>query len=230
MSRSILVLGATGLVGRECLRLLAQRDDYDRVVALARRPPDSDSESSRVEWHVVDFDRLTRQAALFEVDQILCALGTTMKQAGSRERFRSIDLLYPLTAAHLGLEKGARHFLLVSAMSANPRSPFFYSSIKGELELQLKLLPYRSLTIARPSILIGQRAQPRAGERLAAFFSLAAPRRFRAVKATDVAAAVVSAAAADERGVRMIPSADLAGVASSVSPLAATNPAIAVTS
>jgi uncharacterized protein YbjT (DUF2867 family) len=135
-----------------------------------------------------------------------------MKHAGSRQAFRTVDLLYPLTAAHLGREKGARHFLLVSAMSANVHSPFFYGRVKGELELQLGLLPYRSLTIVRPSVLTGQRRQARPMESVAAFFSLAAPRRFRAVKATDVAAAVVSAAVADQPGCRMIPSVEIASV------------------
>jgi uncharacterized protein YbjT (DUF2867 family) len=227
MSRSILVLGATGLVGRECLRLLAARDDYDRIVVLARRPADAPT-ASKVEWHVVDFDRLTRHASLFHVDQILSALGTTMKDAGSRQRFRSVDLLYPLTAAHLGLEKGARHFLLVSAMSANLHSPFYYSRIKGELELQVKLLPYRSITVVRPSVLVGQRPRMRPMERLAAFASLAGPRRFRAVKAADVAAAVVSAAAADATGFRMIPSADLAAMTRSDPTLSTAN-TVAVT-
>ena len=228
MSRSILLLGATGLVGRECLRLFAARDDYDRIVVLARRRPDRQPDSPSVEWHVVDFDRLTRYAAFFQVDQILCALGATMKQAGSRERFRAVDLLYPVTAAHLGLEKGARHFLLVSAMSANKHSPFFYSRMKGELEHQLKALPYKSLTIVRPSILVGQRDKARHFERAAAFFSLAAPRRFRAVKATDVAAAVVAAAAADQIGVRMISSASLAGVSTGGNALPTSNAAVSV--
>lgn len=212
MSRSVLVLGATGLVGRECLRLLTERDDYDRIVVLARRRPDPATEASRIEWHVVDFDRLTWFASLFKVDQIVCALGTTMKDAGSRQRFRSVDLLYPLTAAHLGLEKGARHFLLVSAMSANVHSPFFYSRTKGELERQLRLLPYRSLTIVRPSVLIGPRERVRPMERAAAFLSLGGPRRFRAVRGVDVAAAVVSAAVADQPGIRVVSSAELAGV------------------
>jgi uncharacterized protein YbjT (DUF2867 family) len=228
MSRSILVMGATGLVGRECLRLLNARDDYERIVVLARREPDFDLDLNRVDWNVVDFDRLTRQSALFKVDQIICALGTTLKQAGSRQRFRSIDLLYPLTAAHLGLEKGVRHFLLVSAMSANPRSPFFYSRVKGELELQLRLLPYRSITIIRPSILTGKREKPRAAEQLGAFLSLAAPRRFRAVKAADVADAVVSAAVADERGFRVIPSVELHRVAAGDGTMPASNPALPV--
>jgi hypothetical protein len=100
--------------------------------------------------------------------------------------------------------------------------------MKGELEHQLKSLPYKSLTIVRPSILVGQRDKARHFERAAAFFSLAAPRRFRAVKATDVAASVVAAAVADQIGVRMISSASLAGVSTGGNALPTSNAAVSV--
>jgi uncharacterized protein YbjT (DUF2867 family) len=104
--RSVIVLGATGLVGRECLRLLLDDPGVAHVVAVVRRPLADDLASPKLRVEVVDFDRLPEYGELFAVDQIFCALGTTIKQAGSQEAFRRVDLEYPL--AQLGAERGAR--------------------------------------------------------------------------------------------------------------------------
>lgn len=207
--RSVLLLGATGLVGSECLRLLSSDDAFDRVVVLSRRALDEKVLTSKVEVHVVNFDHLTAAARFFAVEQIICALGTTMNEAGSRRRFRAVDLLYPLTAAHLGIERKVSHFLLVSAHGANARSLFFYNRIKGELEAGVSALPYRSLTIVRPSVLVGKRENPRTVERIAAGLSFLAPASVRPIKASEVASALVRQAALDEPGRRVLDSAEL---------------------
>jgi uncharacterized protein YbjT (DUF2867 family) len=212
--RSVLLLGASGLVGGECLRLLSSDDAFDRIVILHRRAFDPKRLHPKVEAHVVNFDHLTSAARFFAVDQIICALGTTMSEAGSRRRFRTVDLLYPLTAAHLGIEKSASHFLLVSAHGASVRSPFFYSRIKGELEAGVTELPYRSLTIARPSMLLGVRERPRMAERVAGALSFLAPSKVRPIKASDVALALVRTAVLDESGRRVLESIELRALAS----------------
>jgi uncharacterized protein YbjT (DUF2867 family) len=208
-SRSVLLLGASGLVGSECLRLLSNDDACGRVVVLSRRALDPSTLHAKVEAHVVNFDHLTAAARFFGVNQIICALGTTMKEAGSRRRFRTVDLLYPLTAAHLGIERNASHFLLVSAHGADPRSVFFYNRIKGELEGGVNALPYRSVTIARPSVLIGKRARPRTAERIAGLLSFLAPASVRPVKASEVASALIQKAGLDEPGRHVLESVEL---------------------
>src|SRR5215210_5365488 len=130
-TRSVLLLGATGLVGRECLRYLLADADVERVVVLTRRRIVVPRASPRLEEHVINFERLAEHAALFAVDQVVCALGTTIKQAGSQEQFRRVDFDFPLQAARLGHAHGARHFLLVSALGADARSRVFYSRVKG---------------------------------------------------------------------------------------------------
>jgi uncharacterized protein YbjT (DUF2867 family) len=211
--RSVLLIGATGLVGSECLRLLLQNDAFGRVTVLARRPLIDGTTHPKLHMHLVDFDRLTSAADCFAVDQIICALGTTMKAAGSRRRFRAVDLLYPLTAAHLGVEKRVSHFLLVSALGANASSRFFYNRMKGELENAVTALPYRSLTIARPSLLVGKREHPRLGERIAGGLRGLFPARYRPINATDVARALVLQAIADEPGRRIVESVELRRIA-----------------
>jgi uncharacterized protein YbjT (DUF2867 family) len=210
--RSVLLLGATGLVGGECLRLLQAHEAFGRIVVLTRRPLDVQV-GDKVEQHVIKFEQLTSASMFFGVDQIICALGTTMKEAGTKRRFRIVDLVYPLTAAHLGLEKKVSHFLVVTALGADPRSPIFYNRIKGELERALLTLPYRSLTIARPSMLYGKRERPRTGERIAAGLSFLTPARLRAISATDVAAALVHQGALDQPGKRVIESMELRQIA-----------------
>jgi uncharacterized protein YbjT (DUF2867 family) len=209
LSKSILVLGATGLVGSHCLRLLATDPAFDRVVVLTRRPLPPGSLVGTAESHVVDFDDLAAHAALFRVDQILCALGTTIRQAGSQDRFRVVDHQYPLEAARLGLAQGATHYLLVSALGANGRSRVFYNRVKGELESAVLALPYRSVTIARPSLLLGPRAEFRMGEQIAKRLAFLVPAKYKPVDAHAVAAALVRAAKADIPGRRIIESREI---------------------
>ena len=205
--RSALILGATGLVGAECLRLFAESDRFARVVALTRRP--LSNAPPRVETHVVDFERLEAAAEHFRVSHIVCALGTTIKKAGTQEAFRRVDHDYPLAAARLGLRQGAQHFLLVSALGASARSRIFYSRVKGEVEDAIRALPYRSVTIVRPSLLLGERGEFRLGEAIGKVFAGLIPGRYRPVHARDVAAALLAAAVEDRPGVRVIESEEI---------------------
>jgi len=205
--RSILIAGATGLVGHECLRLLEDDAGVSRIVAITRRP--LADVSSKVEVHVVDFDDLEPHRALFSVDQVFCALGTTIKTAGSEAAFRHVDYDFPLAVARLGREQGATNFLLVSAIGASARSRFFYNRVKGELEDVIRTLGYRSVTIARPSLLLGQRKEFRLGERLALLVADIIPKQYRPVEARAVAAALVDAARADAPGFHVIENSEI---------------------
>jgi uncharacterized protein YbjT (DUF2867 family) len=211
--RSVMVLGATGLVGRECVRQLLDDPSVARVVALTRRPLSDDVVSAKLRVEVVDFDRLASRGDLFAVDQIFCALGTTIKQAGSQEAFRRVDFEYALASAKLGVEHGAQDFLLVSALGASAKSRIFYNRVKGELEDALRTLPYRSVTIVRPSLLLGDRAQFRLGEQVVRRIGWLAPGRYKPVSARRVAAALVNAARDATPGRRIIESNEIARAA-----------------
>lgn len=221
---TVLLAGATGLVGRHCLELLTADTTFRRVVVLTRRPLPGDlpgADDPKIEERVIDFDRLVdtgpRSDAdpapppdrALRVDQVICALGTTRRRAGSKERFRQVDLGYPAALARMAVERGARHFLLVSAIGADPASRIFYNRVKGELEETVSALPYRSVTIVRPSLLLGDREELRLGEELGKRFAFLAPRRYRPVHAADVAAALVRAAKDDQPGRRVIESAGI---------------------
>ena len=205
--RSVLIAGATGLVGRECLRQLEVDAGISRIVAITRRP--LTGVSSKVEVHVVNFENLEAHRALFSVDQVFCALGTTIKTAGSEAAFRHVDYDFPVAVARLGREQGATHFLIVSAIGASASSRFFYNRVKGDVEDVIRTLGYRSVTIVRPSLLLGERAEFRLGERIAMLVADIVPKKYRPVEARDVAAELVDAARADTPGFHVIENSEI---------------------
>lgn len=191
--RAVAVAGATGLVGRSLVRRLCADPCVAVVHALVRRDPGLAHPKLRVQ--PVDFAALP---ALPPLDEVYLALGTTIKIAGSQQRFRAVDFDANLAAALAAQAAGARRAGLVSALGANARSSVFYSRVKGELEDALAALGFDALVIAQPSMLRGDRGalgQPeRRGERWAAdmdrWLGPLIPRKLRAIDAADVAAAL----------------------------------------
>jgi uncharacterized protein YbjT (DUF2867 family) len=209
VSRRVLLAGATGLVGSHCLELLLDDPSVESVTALLRRPLPGAGVGARLRAEVVDFDHLDAHADLFAVDQVFSALGTTIGKAGSQAGFRRVDFDAPLAIARLARAHGARHFLLVSALGADPRSRIFYNRVKGELEEAVAALDFRSFTFARPSLLLGDRQDRRLGEEIGKRFELLFPAKFRGVHARQVAAALVRAACDDAPGRRVIENREL---------------------
>ena len=205
----MVLVGATGLVGAECLRLLLADAGVAHVVVLARRPLVDAPASPKLAAHVVDFDHLQAHADLLAADQLVCALGTTIGQAGSKERFRAVDHGIPLALAKLAAERGVRHYLLVSALGADASSRVFYNQVKGELEDALSALPLRSLSIVRPSLLLGERREFRLGEVIAKRVAFLVPGKYAPIHARDVATALVRLAAEDAAGRRVVESAEM---------------------
>lgn len=206
-SRTALVLGATGLIGGHLTRLLLAEPRYERVVVLGRRP--LDLVHPKLEQWVADLDQMVDHRDLFAVDDLFCCLGTTMKQAGSREAFRRVDYDYPLQAAQLAKKAGVKRYLLVTAMGADPRSAFFYNRVKGEVEEAIAAVDLPALLIFRPSLLLGERTPFRFGESVAASVSrVLAPlmvgplARVRPVPGERVARAMMRVALEEPVGVR----------------------------
>lgn len=208
-ARHVLLAGATGLVGRELLRMLLEDDGVSRVTALVRRPLQDATPHPRLLEVMVDFEALDQHAGAFAVDQVVCALGTTIKRAGSQAAFRRVDYDYPMRIATMGRAAGARHFLLVSALGADAASRVFYSRVKGELERDVVALGYPGVTIARPSLLEGDRAEFRLGEVIGSKLSFLVPGRWKPVHARQVARALVLAARDDRPGVRVLENTEL---------------------
>lgn len=207
-SRTALLVGATGLIGGHCLRLLAADPFYSRVVVLARKPL-TDTFHAKVETHIVNFDRLEALPAQLRADDVFCALGTTIKLAGSPEAFRKVDLDYVIALAKLAQERGADQFLVVSSLGANADSRMLYSRTKGEMEQQLTAIPYRSITIFRPSLLLGERKEFRLGEEVAKRFDFLMPLRYKPIQASRVASTMIAVAKENRPGTRILESAEI---------------------
>ncbi len=201
-TRNVVVVGSTGLVGREIVRLLGAEPTVARITTLVRRPQSLGD--PKVEEALVDFERLSEASVVPPCDQFFSALGTTIKVAGSQEAFRRVDFDYPLQLAKQARAAGATHYLLVSALGATSSSRVFYSRVKGELEDAVAALGFRSLTIARPSLLVGNRTEYRRGEEIGRYFAFLTPRTWKPVDVRQVAAALVHAAREDAPGTRIL--------------------------
>ena len=195
--KTALIAGATGLVGARCLVRLLNHPAYSRVTALTRAPLPIAHERLLVE--LVDFDRLPALNIVHE--DVFCCLGTTIKKAGSQQAFSRVDHDYPLAVAKIGKAAGAQRFLLVSAVGADAQSGVFYSRVKGETERDIAAIGLPKFIAMRPSFLQGERQERRPGEKAGLFIAgLIAPlllgplRKYRAVPADDVAAAMIYAA------------------------------------
>lgn len=208
----VMLVGATGLVGGQVLQQLLDDARCDAVVAPTRRP--LAVTDPVLHNPVVDFAALPVDAAWWAVDAVVCALGSTIKQAGSREAFARIDHDYPLQVATLAQAHGAHAFVLNSAMGADAQSRIFYNQVKGRLEQDLRGLGYPSLTLVRPGLIGGQRSERRTGEHLASLVLGALgpvlPRAWRINPAANIAAAMVEAALAPRPGVQIVGAATLA--------------------
>lgn len=205
----ILVAGATGLVGREVARQLAAHPAAGRTLVLVRRAPAAGTFAPNVEVVTADFGLLALEAQQVAATHVVCALGTTMKQAGSRDAFVRVDHDYVVALARGALAGGARHFVLVSALGADPESHFFYNRVKGQAERDVLALGYRAVTILRPSLLLGPRREFRLGEALAKQFAWLTPAPYKPVHAHQVAAFAVQALLADAPGARIVESREI---------------------
>lgn len=213
---SALVVGATGLVGGHLVRTLLADPAYGRVSILARRPyPDGDIRQ-RLDERIVDFEALDRHPGFAGGDHIFCALGTTIRKAGSRDRFRRVDLDYTRRVAELAHGNGARHFSLVSATGASADSWFFYNRVKGEVEAAVSAVGIPSVTILRPSVLGGDREERRATETIGQLLLRFVPGRLRLVEAEDVARVMVRLARREEPGERIVESEEIRRLAGAV--------------
>jgi uncharacterized protein YbjT (DUF2867 family) len=212
--RRALVAGASGLVGRELVRLLAGDDRWDTVHLVGRRalpegarPPDPDA---KLVEHVVDFSGALSLASIPAVDDVFICLGTTMREAGSREAFRQVDFDHVVGIAHRARRQGAERLAAVSALGADRRSRSFYLRTKGDAEAALAAVGYASITLLRPSVLDGERMRRRPLEEATRvslrLLGRLVPARWRPVAAGEVAAAMRDAVARGTPGLRVIES------------------------
>jgi uncharacterized protein YbjT (DUF2867 family) len=204
---TVMLVGATGLVGGAVLRQAQSDTRVDRIVAPTRRelPP-----HPKLENPLVDFEHLPADALWWAVDSVICTLGTTIRKAGSQEAFRRVDYDYPLAVARLARQHGAQAFALNSATGADPGSRFFYNRVKGEVEEALRAVEFPSLTIVRPALIGGDRDEFRPAEfvamRVLRLAEPLLPRRYRIVPHEHIARVLLEAVVTAPRGEHIVES------------------------
>lgn len=220
-SKVALLAGATGLIGNEVLHLLLNDESYSNVIVITRKPlPISHPKAKNI---VIDFDKLHElKLHIQNVDDVFCCLGTTMAIAGSKGAFYKVDFTYCYELAKVSLQMNAKQFLIISAMGSNIKSSIYYNRVKGEIENKLKELPFESLKILQPSMLLGNRKERRPGElgakrlfKVLAFIFVGSLKKYKAIEASDVAKAMVSIAKMNSKGVETFQSDKLQSLADS---------------
>jgi uncharacterized protein YbjT (DUF2867 family) len=204
-ARTVLLAGATGFVGRLTLDALLEASDVGRVFAITRRP--LGREHPRLANRIVQFDRLESQLKGLTVDAALCCLGTTLREAGSQQAFREVDVDYVLAFARAAKAAQAQRFVVVSSVAADPSARNFYLRTKGEMEQGLMPLGFASLDILQPGMLLGWRDETRPLELAAGavmpvvnLFLLGTREMYRGMPAKTVAAAMVGVLRSSRRG------------------------------
>jgi uncharacterized protein YbjT (DUF2867 family) len=207
MGQNLIIAGATGLVGSEVLRLIKVNQQIDRVITVGRRPPDVVAEN----FQFIPYDFTS---ALPLADGSLpnlvgiCALGTTIRQAGSQEAFRQVDYEYVRKFAVEMRRLGAQSLHVVTAHGASAKSGIFYNRVKGEIEEALKAMNFPRLHIYHPSLLLGDRKEHRVGEGAATFaakilgpvFKLPGLNAIQPTPATHLAEFILKKVRSDEPG------------------------------
>lgn len=166
MSLHITLLGATGLIGKETLKLLLENPIVSTVQIFVRKPIQIQHQKL-VQTTVENFEKLENYWNISHTDVLISAVGSTKSKTKLESDYRKIDLDIPLKGAELALKVGCRKMILVSAVGADEKSGIFYNRLKGEIENKLATLNFESLVILRPSLLIGERTESRPMERFA---------------------------------------------------------------
>ncbi|MFT4833567.1 MAG: hypothetical protein ACI83W_000267 [Marinoscillum sp.] len=220
-NKTAVVLGSTGLVGNELVNLLVESSHYTKVKIITRRKL-SGQESDKVEQVLIqNLDDLESFSSRLSGDDYYCAIGTTIKKAGSKEAFSKVDHDYPISFAKVALSHPSfSQYLIVTAAGSDPKSSIFYNKVKGQVEKALMELKLPSLSVFRPTLLLGDRSEYRFGEvvmtgivKVFTFFLSEKSSAVIAIQAEAVANAMLKVAATGKSGINAYSSKEMVGLA-----------------
>ena len=164
-TKSALIIGASGLVGKLLLEAILQKDYYTSITLVLRRSIDLKYDQRVKIIMISDFDALDQYEEDLFSEDVFCCLGSTMKKAGSKSAFEKSDLIYPLKVATINQKNpNFKNYLIVTSQGANAQSPIYYNQVKGRCEQALLALDLLGLKVFRPSLLLGNRVEKRGGE------------------------------------------------------------------
>ena len=199
MKKTAVVFGATGLVGKTLVNLLASDERYDKVIQVVRNQ--SDIVHPKIHTIILaDYSKLHQYKIMLAADDYFCCIGTTIKKAGSKKAFRSVDLKIPEYIAHLAGELSVPNLVIVSSIGADAQSRNFYLRTKGEMEVSVRNIYHGHLKFVRPSLLIGNRTEFRPAERFSIVmmklvgWTMVGPlRKYRGIQVNKVASEMIRA-------------------------------------
>lgn len=212
MKRAI-VLGATGLVGREIVDLLEQDAEIESVLLLVRREPDRPL-AAKTKTRITNFREPESFAKDLVGDVLYSALGTTIKVAGSKDAQWEVDYTFQYEVAKAAQANGVKTYGLVSSLGANAKSSSFYTRMKGELDEAVSALGFERTRIVRPSFLEGSRAEERTGEKVMLFAmrglgKIPGISKYRSIPVRTVAKALIALTNDPAPGVKIVDSNEL---------------------
>lgn len=192
--KTALIIGSTGLTGSHLLQQLLDSKQYDKVISFSR---EVEVEHPKLVNHIVDFDKPEEYCDMVKGDDFFCTIGTTIKQAGSKEAFRKVDFVFPKNFAQCAMDNGVSQFLIISALGADSKASNYYMKTKGEIEDFLKQSTFKSVSIMQPSLLLGNRKEFRFAEKiggavmkLLSFAFVGSLAKYKAIESTTLANAL----------------------------------------
>jgi uncharacterized protein YbjT (DUF2867 family) len=202
--KTAIVIGATGLVGTQLVQQLLKDSRFEQVKILVRKS--TGIQHVKLQEHIVNFDDCAAWKKLVTGDVLYSAMGTTLRTAGSKEAQYKVDYTYQYQTAKMAAANGVKEFVLVSSAGADPGSKIFYSRMKGELEREVKKLPFDAIHIVRPGMLAGHRKEVRTGERIGigvmtAIGAIPGLRHLRPIHGAEVARAMINATFKQAEGI-----------------------------
>lgn len=217
MTKTAIIIGSTVMTGSHLLKILLTSGIYEKVISLVRHS--TKISHPRLIQHVVNFDQPESYQDLIEGNDMFCCLGTTIKKAGSQEAFEKVDLKYPIQFAKIAASKGVKQYSIISSIGANPKSNNFYLRTKGKCEEELRKLAFQSISIFRPSLLLGNRKEFRLGEKIGEYtmklfsiFFLGKIKKYKPVKSKNVAYAMYSIAQSNTVGYHIYESDEISDI------------------
>ena len=203
--KTALLIGSTGLIGKQLLLNLLESSHYEKVIIFVRKK--LELSHIKLEQIIVDFEKIEEIKNLIKGDDFFCTIGTTIKTAGSKEAFKKVDFEYPKQFAQFAQENKVSQFLVISSLGANEKSTNFYLKVKGELETFLKSSNFKSVSVLQPSLLLGNRKEFRFGEKIGELFGKLFPfifignlKKYKPIKAKTVADAIIKIALQNNSG------------------------------
>lgn len=214
MNRTAIILGSTGLTGKHLLQMLLDCSYYNRVISFVRK--ESGVKHEKLAEYIINFDKPELYRDLVKGDDLYCCLGTTIKKARSREAFEKIDAFYPAIFADIAAKNNVKQFLIISSTGANIDSSNFYLRTKGKCEEAIQAANIPSISIFRPSLLLGERKESRPAEKISqgimpllSVLMIGKLKRYRPVKVKIVAQAMFVIARQKKEGIHIYESEEI---------------------